>query len=77
MRQALVDHFKNHARVMITTEAAAEDEPAILLPAVNYDLPWNPQRVEQRIERCHRYGQKHDVVVINFLNEKNCGSANL
>ncbi len=72
MRQALVDHFKNHARVMIATEAAAEGmnlQFCSLL--VNYDLPWNPQRVEQRIGRCHRYGQKHDVVVINFLNEKN------
>ena len=38
---------------------------------INYDLPWNPQRVEQRIGRCHRYGQKHDVVVINFFNERN------
>src|SRR5690606_26008950 len=38
---------------------------------VNYDLPWNPQRIEQRIGRCHRYGQKHDVVVINFLNQRN------
>jgi adenine-specific DNA-methyltransferase len=38
---------------------------------VNYDLPWNPQRIEQRIGRCHRYGQKHDVVVVNFLNRKN------
>lgn len=38
---------------------------------VNYDLPWNPQRVEQRIGRCHRYGQKHDVVVVNFLNRRN------
>lgn len=36
-----------------------------------FDLPWNPQRIEQRIGRCHRYGQKHDVVVINFLNERN------
>lgn len=72
MRQALVDHFKNHGRVMIATEAAAEGmnlQFCSLL--VNYDLPWNPQRVEQRIGRCHRYGQKHDVVVINFLNEKN------
>jgi SNF2 family DNA or RNA helicase len=42
-----------------------------LTPVVNYDLPWNPQRIEQRIGRCHRYGQKHDVVVVNFLNRKN------
>ena len=38
---------------------------------VNDDLPWNPQRVEQRIGRCHRYGQRVDVVVINFLNQRN------
>ena len=38
---------------------------------VNYDLPWNPQRIEQRIGRCHRYGQKYDVVVVNFLNRSN------
>ena len=38
---------------------------------MNYDLPWNPQRIEQRIGRCHRYGQQHDVVVVNFLNQKN------
>ncbi|MFT0892763.1 SNF2-related protein [Pseudochelatococcus sp. G4_1912] len=72
MRQALVDHFRNHAKVMIATEAAAEGmNLQFCSMLVNYDLPWNPQRVEQRIGRCHRYGQKHDVVVINFLNEKN------
>jgi hypothetical protein len=38
---------------------------------VNYDLPWNPQRIEQRIGRCHRYGQRFDVVVVNFLNKNN------
>lgn len=38
---------------------------------INYDLSWNPQRIEQRIGRCHRYGQKYDVVVINFVNRKN------
>ena len=72
MRAALVDHFKDHARIMIATEAAAEGinlQFCSLL--VNYDLPWNPQRIEQRIGRCHRYGQKHDVVVINFLNKAN------
>ncbi len=38
---------------------------------MNYDLPWNPQRIEQRIGRCHRYGQQHDVTVINFLAKDN------
>ncbi|CAA0089534.1 RNA polymerase-associated protein RapA [Zhongshania aliphaticivorans] len=72
MRAALVDYFKNDAEIMIATEAAAEGinlQFCSLL--VNYDLPWNPQRIEQRIGRCHRYGQKYDVVVINFLNKAN------
>ncbi len=38
---------------------------------INYDLPWNPQRVEQRIGRCHRYGQRYEVIVANFLNTRN------
>ena len=38
---------------------------------INYDLPWNPQKIEQRIGRCHRYGQTHDVVAINLLNTDN------
>jgi superfamily II DNA/RNA helicase len=72
IRLALVDEFRGAAKIMIATEAAAEGmnlQFCSLL--VNYDLPWNPQRVEQRIGRCHRYGQKFDVVVINFLNETN------
>ena len=72
IRQALVDHFRDHARIMIATEAAAEGiNLQFCSLVVNYDLPWNPQRIEQRIGRCHRYGQKHDVVVINFLNTRN------
>ena len=72
MRQALVDYFKEEAVVMIATEAAAEGiNLQFCSLVVNYDLPWNPQRIEQRIGRCHRYGQKYDVVVVNFLNKKN------
>ncbi len=44
---------------------------------VNYDLPWNPQRIEQRIGRCHRYGQSRDVLVVNFLNRRNAADARL
>lgn len=72
LRAALVDYFKSDAEIMIATEAAAEGinlQFCSLL--INYDLPWNPQRIEQRIGRCHRYGQKHDVVVVNFVNRKN------
>lgn len=72
MRAALVDYFRNEATVMIATEAAAEGiNLQFCSLIVNYDMPWNPQRIEQRIGRCHRYGQKHDVVVVNFLNKKN------
>jgi len=71
-RAALVEHFKNNSTIMIATEAAAEGiNLQFCSLVVNFDLPWNPQRIEQRIGRCHRYGQKHDVVVINFLNRKN------
>ncbi len=72
MRQALVEHFRDQASILIATEAAAEGiNLQFCNLVVNYDLPWNPQRVEQRIGRCHRYGQKYDVVVVNFLNKEN------
>lgn len=72
VRSALVDEFQNHAEIMIATEAGAEGiNLQFCSLVVNYDLPWNPQRIEQRIGRCHRYGQAHDVVVVNFLNRSN------
>lgn len=72
IRSALVEYFRNDAHIMIATEAAAEGiNLQFCSLVVNFDLPWNPQRIEQRIGRCHRYGQKHDVVVVNFLNKKN------
>lgn len=72
MRAALVDYFRDEAIIMVATEAAAEGiNLQFCSLVINYDLPWNPQRIEQRIGRCHRYGQKHDVVVVNFLNKKN------
>ena len=71
-KQAIVDAFKDEATIMIATEAGAEGiNLQFCNLVVNYDLPWNPQRVEQRIGRCHRYGQKHDVVVVNFINTAN------
>lgn len=72
MRAALVEYFREHADIMVATESASEGiNLQFCSLVVNYDLPWNPQRIEQRIGRCHRYGQKYDVVVINFLNQKN------
>lgn len=72
MKAAVVEAFRDEASILIGTEAAAEGiNLQFCSIIVNYDLPWNPQRIEQRIGRCHRYGQKNDVVVINFLNNKN------
>ena len=71
-RAAVVDYFEHQADIMIATEAAAEGlNLQFCSLVVNYDLPWNPQRIEQRIGRCHRYGQKYDVVVVNFINTRN------
>lgn len=72
IKAAIVEEFRNRATILIGTEAAAEGiNLQFCNIVVNYDLPWNPQRVEQRIGRCHRYGQKNDVIVINFLNQTN------
>ena len=76
IRTALIEHFRDQATLMIATEAGAEGiNLQFCSVVINYDLPWNPQRIEQRIGRCHRYGQKHDVVVINFLNERNAADS--
>lgn len=72
IRSALIEEFREHADILLATEAAAEGVNLQFCSlVVNYDLPWNPQRIEQRIGRCHRYGQKHDVVVVNFLSQDN------
>lgn len=75
-RAALVEHFKENGTVMIATEAGAEGiNLQFCSLVINYDLPWNPQRIEQRIGRCHRYGQKFDVVVVNFVDLSNAADA--
>lgn len=72
IKAAIVEAFRDEASILIGTEAASEGiNLQFCSIVVNYDLPWNPQRIEQRIGRCHRYGQKNDVVVINFLNNRN------
>ena len=72
VRTAIIEHFRDHDGILIATEAGAEGiNLQFCSLVINFDLPWNPQRIEQRIGRCHRYGQRHDVVVINFLNERN------
>ena len=73
MKAALVDKFRSdEADILISTEAGGEGiNLQFCSVLINYDLPWNPQKVEQRIGRVHRYGQKNDVVVVNFVNRKN------
>ncbi len=72
MRGALLHEFKTRTRIFIATEAGAKGLNLQFCNClINYDLPWNPQRIEQRIGRVHRYGQKHDVVIINFINLSN------
>lgn len=79
MKAAIVEAFKSDEKaILIATESGAEGinlQFCSLL--VNFDLPWNPQRVEQRIGRCHRYGQKIDVTVVNMLNRKNQAEARI
>ena len=71
-KHAIVDYFMSHAKVLIVTDAGSEGlNLQFCNTVINYDLPWNPQKIEQRIGRCHRYGQKHDVVAINLLNTDN------
>lgn len=73
MKSAIVNAFRSDEKtILIATESGAEGinlQFCSLL--INFDLPWNPQRIEQRIGRCHRYGQKIDVTVVNMLNRKN------
>ena len=72
MREALIYDFKSRSQIFLTTEAGAEGINLQFANIVaNYDLPWNPQRIEQRIGRCHRYGQKYETIVVNMLNTKN------
>jgi len=72
MKAAIVEAFREEGEILLATESAAEGVNLQFCSVViNYDLPWNPQRIEQRIGRCHRYGQKNDVLVVNFASSKN------
>lgn len=72
VRLALVHEFATRTRIFISSEAGAKGlNLQFCSTLINYDLPWNPQRIEQRIGRCHRYGQTRDVTVINFLDKEN------
>jgi len=60
--------FKNEAQVMVATEAAGEGiNLQFCHLMINYDLPWNPNRLEQRMGRIHRYGQTREVTIFNLV----------
>ena len=67
-KHAIMDYFKNNAKILVLTDAGSEGlNLQFCNTVINYDLPWNPQKIEQRIGRCHRYGQKNTVFVMNFF----------
>jgi len=67
-RLVSVEWFKNDAEIMVATDAAGESiDLQFCHFLVNWDLPWNPNRLEQRMGRIHRYGQQSDAYVFNFI----------
>ena len=72
IRLALVHEFEKRSKVFISTEAGAKGlNLQFCENLINYDLPWNPQRIEQRIGRVHRYRQKHPVTIFSFIDRAN------
>lgn len=72
IKNAIVEAFRDEYKILLVTDSGSEGlNLQFCNTIINYDLPWNPQKIEQRIGRCHRYGQKRDVVVINLLNTQN------
>lgn len=72
IKNAIVEAFRDDYKILLVTDSGSEGlNLQFCNTIINYDLPWNPQKIEQRIGRCHRYGQKRDVVVINLLNTQN------
>ncbi len=60
--------FKRHAKIMVATDAAGEGiNLQFCRYMINWDIPWNPNRLEQRMGRIHRYGQPNDVFVYNLV----------
>lgn len=68
-RETQIDAFRGDCRFMVATDAAGEGiNLQFCWIMVNYDIPWNPARIEQRFGRIHRYKQKHDpVVLVNLV----------
>jgi len=60
--------FRDDAQILVATEAAGEGiNLQFCWFMINYDIPWNPVRLEQRMGRIHRYGQEKDCLILNFV----------
>ena len=69
-KEAAIARFRGPARLLLATEAGSEGRNLQFAHAVcNFDLPWNPMKIEQRIGRLSRIGQTHDVHVFNLVAE--------
>ncbi|HYT89161.1 MAG TPA: SNF2-related protein [Gemmataceae bacterium] len=67
-KEAAINRFRGDTRVLLATEAGSEGRNLQFAHAVcNFDLPWNPMKIEQRIGRLSRIGQTHDVHVFNLV----------
>ena len=63
--------FRENVQVLVATEAAGEGiNLQFCWFMINYDIPWNPIRLEQRMGRIHRYGQENDCLILNFVSVK-------
>jgi SNF2 family DNA or RNA helicase len=70
-KEAAIEEFRERARILVSTEAGGEGRNLQFCQTiVNYDLPWNPMKVEQRIGRVHRLGQTRDIMIYNFASEE-------
>jgi SNF2 family DNA or RNA helicase len=74
-KDAAVDRLRQDVPVMLCTDSGGEGHNLQFADTlVNYDLPWNPMRIEQRIGRVHRYGQTRDVFIFNLCTENSLES---
>jgi SNF2 family DNA or RNA helicase len=65
-----IEHFRRREQILVSTEAGGEGRNLhFCRTVINYDLPWNPMKVEQRIGRVHRLGQTGDIEIYNFSTE--------
>jgi SNF2 family DNA or RNA helicase len=67
-KDAAISSFEHDVNVLVSTESAGEGRNLQFCHAmINFDLPWNPMQIEQRLGRIHRIGQTHDVVLTNLV----------